>query len=179
MVKSKPKVGFDLDGVIVGKPFFIPKSLLEWLYRAHDGQEKKYRVPDFLPEIYLRKASHHWLMRPPLQRNLKKVRKIIRNENIDPYFISGRFSFLSHRTQVWLEKHLPDFTFDRVFINTKNEQPHLFKEKMIKKLGINNFFEDDPLTLKYLKEKLPKIKFHSIKGDNDQNLQNFNVADLL
>lgn len=180
MIKEKKyRIGIDLDGVIVGKPFFMPKSVLEWLYRAHNGNCKKYRMPTFLPEIYLRKASHHWLMRPPMRKNLNKIKEIINKPKINTYFISGRFSFLNHRTQVWLKKHLPDFDLNRVFINTQNEQPHLFKEKKIKQLDLKEFFDDDPITVEYLREKLPNINFHLVKGENDQEIQNLNVADLL
>lgn len=176
MSKNKLKVGFDLDGVIVGKPFFVPKKLLEWLYRAHDSKGEKYRVPTFLPEIYLRKASHHWLMRSPLKLNLRKIKKLINNKNIDPYFISGRFNFLNHRTIVWFKRHLPEFPFDKVFINIKNEQPHLFKEKIIKKLGLDYYFDDDKLTYDYLKNNVDNTKFYLVKGNNEEN---FNLPNLL
>lgn len=171
--KKKLKIGFDLDGVIVGKPFFVPKSLLEWLYRAHDGNGKKYRVPTFLPEIYLRKTSHHWLIRPAMKKNLRKVKEIISNKAVDPYFVSGRFNFLDHRTQVWFKRNLKDFPFNKVFINTKNEQPHLFKEKKIKELKLEEFFDDDPIAVNYLKKNLKNTKIHLV------NNENFNFTDLL
>ena len=58
----------------------------------------------------------------------------------------------------------------------KNEQPHLFKEKMIKKLQLDYFFDDDPLSYDYLKNKIKSTKFYLVKGNDEEN---FNLPNLL
>jgi hypothetical protein len=158
MVKKKLKVGFDLDGVVIDKPFFVPKSIIEYLYRAHNGNCKKYRVPTWKPEIIFRKLSHHWALRLPLIKNLLLVKKIAQKPNIDAYIISGRYGFLKNRTKQWFKIHKLNGTFKGVFINEKNEQPHFFKEKKIKELQLDYFFDDDPICVNHLKKKFQKCE---------------------
>ena len=55
--------------------------------------------------------------------------------------------------------------FKGIFINQDNQQPHVLKEKMIKKLKIDNFFEDDPWIVKHLKNKAKKTKIYFIEKD--------------
>lgn len=176
MAKKKLKVGFDLDGIIVDKPFFVPKPIIEWLYRAHNGNHKKYRVPAWKPEILIRKLSHHWAFRLPLRKNLSLVKKIAQQKHIEAYIISGRYNFLKNRTKQWFKIHKLNGYFKKKYINMDNEQPHLFKEKMIKKLNLDYFFDDDPLTYEYLKDKIKKTKFYLVKNNNEEN---FNLSDLL
>ncbi len=176
MAKKKLKVGFDLDGVIVDKPFFMPKPVIEWLYRAHNGNHKKYRVPTCQPEILIRKLSHHWVFRLPLKKNLSLVKKIAQQPNIEAYIISGRFGFLNNRTKQWFKIHKINGLFQGIYINDQNDQPHLFKEKMIKKLKLDYYFDDDDLTYDYLQKEINSTKFCLVKGNNEEN---FNLPDLL
>jgi uncharacterized HAD superfamily protein len=173
MVKKKLKVGFDLDGVIIDKPFFVPKSIIEYLYRAHNGNHKKYRVPTCQLEILVRKLSHHWAFRLPLKKNLEQVKKIAQQPNIDAYIISGRYNFLENRTKQWFNVHHLNGLFKKVFINMSNDQPHLFKEKMIKKLSLDYFVDDDPVTWRYLVDKIKGVNIKLISNEN------FDLFDLL
>lgn len=175
MIKKKIKIGFDLDGVIVGKPFFIPRKLLEWLVRSHNNQQKKYRFPKLKVEIWLRKTSHHWLLRPPLKRNLEKIRELSQLNNLDLYSVSGRYGFLQNRTRKWIQKNKLKKLFKGIYINDKNQQPHLFKEKMIEKLGLDYFFDDDPIIINHLKKTTPRTKFYLIKKDGDPKLKDLKI----
>jgi len=38
-------IGLDLDGILVDKPPFVPKRLLEWLVRSHRTEKLAYRYP--------------------------------------------------------------------------------------------------------------------------------------
>lgn len=164
MAKNKLKVGFDLDGVIVGKPFFVPKSVLEWLYRAHDGNHKKYRIPTWKPEILIRKISHHWAFRLPLRKNLTLVKNIAQKSNTTTYIISSRYNFLKNRTKEWFNIHkLNNGLFEGIHLNLQNAQPHIFKEKMIKKLNIDIFYDDSELTLEHLSKNIKSTKFILVK----------------
>ena len=161
------KIGIDLDGVIINKPFFIPKTLIEWLYRARHNHGKKYRFPKSKIEVWLRKASHYWLLRPPMKKNLQAIREMAKKKNIQIYIISGRYNFLKEKTKQWSKKHKINGLFKNIFLNTKNQQPHLFKEKMAKKLGLGYYFDDDPITVNYLKKKIKKTKILLIRKDGE------------
>ena len=154
MKKGKVKIGIDLDGVIVDKPFFIPKKLIEWLFRAHHNHGKKYRIPKWPLEILIRKKSHHWLLRPPIRKNLETLKKVINQNLAAVYIISGRYRFLSNETKVWFKKNKLEDLLKSAYINKKNLQPHLFKEKMTKKLKLDYFFDDDPIVINHLKAKI-------------------------
>ena len=39
----------------------------------------------------------------------------------------------------------------------KNEQPHIYKERMIKKLKLEVFIDDDKPLLNYLKKRIKKV----------------------
>lgn len=170
--EKKIKIGLDLDGVLVGKPFFIPKSLLEWLVRSHKNKELAYRYPSCRFERWLRWLSHHYIFRPPIRKNLKVVRKLAKNRNYLFYLISGRYSFLEDRTYQWLKRYHLITLFEKISINLENEQPHKFKEKMIKKMKIEIFIDDDFSLIKYLAISSPDKKFFCIDGKKHKQAEN-------
>jgi len=175
MEKKKIKIGVDLDGVIIGKPFFVPKDLMEWLVRSHNNSKTKYRFPKLKAEIYLRKKSHHWLLRPPIRKNLEAIKKLAKKKNIEIYVISGRYGFLKEKTQFWLKKHQIKNLFKAIFINLENEQPHLFKEKILKKLNLDYFFDDDPIIIKHLKIQAKNTKLYLVEKSDEKIFENIKL----
>jgi len=156
MAKKSLCLGFDLDGVIVDKLVLIPKILIEWSVKSCCGTDF-YRFPKSQIEQRIRKISHFYLFRRSLRKNIEFIRKL-KKQGYKLYVISGRYSFLEEETMDWLKKKGLENLFEKVFINRENEQPHLFKEKIIKKLDLDYYFEDDVKTFKYLKERLAKTK---------------------
>lgn len=171
MKKKKIKIGVDLDGVIIDKPFFIPKKTIEWLFQAHHNHGRKYRIPNKHLEILIRKLSHHWLLRPPIDKNFIALKKIIEKESLHVYIVSGRYSFLEKETERWFKKNGLATLLQKTHINKKNLQPHLFKEKMIKKLGITHFFDDDPIVIDHLKNKFKGLKCFLVKKKSCKELE--------
>ncbi|MBP8591313.1 hypothetical protein KBI33_02465 [Candidatus Shapirobacteria bacterium] len=151
------KIGFDLDGVIVDKPPLIPKGLIEFLTKKPANSSLHFRFPKNFLEQYVRKFSHFYFLRPPLRQNIDFIKRLS-PKNYELYIISGRYSFLTSETNIWLKKRGLEDLFGAVFINLGNEQPHLFKERLIKDLGLDYFFEDDPDTVAYLNQKIGKTK---------------------
>ncbi|MBN1262748.1 MAG: hypothetical protein JW991_00130 [Candidatus Pacebacteria bacterium] len=168
-LSKKIRLGFDLDGVIVDKPRLVPKSLLERLFK---GSQKglNYRFPGNGLEQVIRRLSHFYLFRPPLKGNIKVIRKIKRKRRTVLYLISSRYFFLEKETRIWLKKRKIDDLFDGFILNLKNEQPHLFKERMIKKLKLDYYFEDDPLIVGYLKSRIKKTRIFLVKNDGEEAL---------
>ena len=168
------KIGLDLDGVIVDKPPLISKNLLEWLVRSHQNKDLAYRFPESKIEQWLRVFTHQPLFRPAIKKNLEFVKKLAADKKYKLYLISGRYSFLENRTAQWLKHHQLEGLFEKVLINLKNEQPHLFKEKMIKKMKIDIFIDDDEPLVNYLSSHFPKTKIVYLESD-----ENFNRHHLL
>lgn len=152
------KIGLDLDGVIVNKPPLIPKRFLEWLVRSHKNRGLAYRYPSSRFEQQVRWFSHHPFFRPPIRENLEFIKKISKNKKYKLYLISGRYSFLKDRTWQWLKRQKINNLFEKVLINLKNQQPHLFKTKKIKELKIDVYIDDDKLLTDYLSSRLQKTK---------------------
>lgn len=163
------KIGIDLDGVIVDKPPFIPKKVLEWLVRSHENQKLAYRYPCLKLERSLRWFSHHPIFRPPIRKNLEFFKNLAAKKQHKFYVVSGRYSFLEDRTWQWLEFNKVDYLFNGIFVNLDNEQPHLFKEKMIKKLRLDVFIDDDFPLASYLSQKIEKTKFFCFSDKHSRN----------
>jgi len=165
MVKKSLCLGFDLDGVLADKPPLIPKKWLEYLFRGSQKNRLHYRYPKTKLEIWIRKLSHFYLFRPPIKKNIEFIKKL-KGQDYKLYLISSRYSFLKKETMVWLKKRKLDNVFEKVFINKENEQPHLFKGKIIKKLGLDYYFEDDLQIVDYLKSKISQTRIKLINRDH-------------
>ncbi|MFA6249985.1 MAG: hypothetical protein WC686_00585 [Candidatus Shapirobacteria bacterium] len=148
------RIAFDLDGVIVDKPPLIPKSLIEKWFRGTKEKTLNYRIPSSRFEIAVRKLSHFYLFRPPIKENLKAVADLSRSQRYRLYIISGRYSFLKNETRAWLERRGINSYFHKIYLNSKNEQPYLFKEKILKKIKAEWYVDDDNLIADYLAKNL-------------------------
>lgn len=159
-MEKKIKVAFDLDGIFIDKPPLVPKSLLEWLFKGSLSHRLHYRFPRGRGEQLVRKISHFYLFRPPLRQNLCWLKKLSSDENFVFFAVSGRYRFLQKETEIWLEKRGLKPLFKEVFLNLGNEQPHLFKEKVLKEIKADIFVDDDPLLADYLAQKLGTTRIY-------------------
>lgn len=157
------KIGFDLDGVIINKPPFVPKRFIEWMVRSHKTKGLTYRYPASRTERFIRWLSHHPLFRPPIRKNAEIIRSLCKNRNCRLYVVSSRYKFLQDRTKLWFEKYGFDSVFEGVYINLDNKQPHLFKKSMIKKLKLDIFIDDDLPLVKYLKRNIKGVSIVSVE----------------
>jgi hypothetical protein len=147
---KKIKIAFDLDGVIIDKPPLISKKLLERLFKGGDGGRLHYRFPHSKLEQKIRKFSHYYLWRPPIKRNIEFIKKLSADKKYEIYIISGRYSFLENETNKWLSKREINCLFKDIYLNLADEQPYLFKEKIIKKINPDIFIDDDGTLVDYL-----------------------------
>ncbi len=157
--KKLIRIGFDLDGVIIDKPPLVPKFLLEMLVRKNSKNRKlAYRYPASRLEKTIRVLSHHPLFRPPIEENVKIIKELYKSKKYKIFVVSSRYSFLEKRTREWFKfYHLGGF-FEKIYINSNDEQPHLFKERMIKELKLDLFIDDDLPLLNYLKRRLRNVE---------------------
>ncbi|PIS14725.1 hypothetical protein COT64_01045 [Candidatus Shapirobacteria bacterium CG09_land_8_20_14_0_10_39_12] len=158
---EKVKIAFDLDGVIINKPPLIPKDWIEWLFRGWRKRKNGlcYRFPKSKSEIFVRKLSHFYLLRTPVKTNLKLVKKLSSDPKYDLFVVTSRYSFLKKETTILFKKWHLNNIFKEVFLNGQDEQPHLFKERILKELKPIIFVDDDKEIINYLEPKLKDIKF--------------------
>lgn len=161
--KNKKRVGFDFDKVFVNTPPLIPDKIVDILYKGYIAKNRqqnylKYKFPNKI-EQQIRILSHHPLFRKPITTNINALSKISTHPNMRPYLISSRFGFLKKRTDNFLTKHNFHANFHGIYFNYKNEQPHKFKLRMIKKLKIEAYIDDDADLIYYLSNKHPKTQY--------------------
>lgn len=173
---EKAKIAFDLDGIIIDKPPLVPKKFIEWLFRGGKPNSLHYRIPTSKLEILIRKISHFYLFRPPIRKNIAFIKNLYQSGKYEIYIISGRYSFLEKETKKWLVKRRLTNTFKKIFLNIQNEQPHLFKEKILRKLKPEFFVDDDMLLSDYLFQKnICQIFFYSRHKEKAQKATTINI----
>ena len=73
--------------------------------------------------------------------------------------MSGRYSFLENRTKKLLKNNGINLQKEKVKLNSKDIQPHIFKNQIIKNLNIDFMIDDDIFMLKYLSAHNPNTTF--------------------
>jgi hypothetical protein len=154
MKKAPLKVGFDLDGVILYNPARIARPIVALIKKKLLKKKKlKFYVPDSPHEKFLWRIFH-WssLFIAP---GFKEVKPLADKKHIEPYIITARFDFLKHDFHKWIQRGKIDTYFKAWFHNSKNEQPHLFKERMIRELDLDVFIEDNYDIVNHLHKVFP------------------------
>jgi hypothetical protein len=152
------KIGFDFDKIFVNYPVFLPETLVNFLYKNHNGK-LSYRIPGRL-EQRIRIFTHNPTFRQPIKKNMQVLENLASDPNQELYLISGRFGFLKQTTENWINKYSIHSLFKELHFNFENEQPHLEKDRIIKKIGIQKFVDDDNDLLTYLAKKNPSVEFY-------------------
>jgi hypothetical protein len=163
-------IGFDLDGVFIDKPPFVPKIIIEGLYRKHANSILVYRYPSHI-EQFIRKVSHHQLFRPRIEKNLAFLRKHT-HKSYQWYLISSRFSFLRKETGKIIKAYGLREYFTKMIFNFDDYQPHIFKDTIIKKRNIHMYVDDDLPLLEFLVKRNPKTIFFWLNKSKKRKLEN-------
>jgi hypothetical protein len=141
-----------------------------------------YRIPSKQEQI-IRLASHYPLFRPPIKKNLAFLRSITKDGHTF-YLISSRYEFLRNMTNRIIKKYKLDILFHKLFFNYENIQPHVFKSKMVNKLKLERYVDDDLHLLKYIAGRNNRIKLYWFNNKIDKQLSGnlkaiTNLADIL
>lgn len=164
MAKKPLKVGFDLDGVILYNPVRVlrPFSAL-----ASKILFNKKNTSFFIPQSPFAKFAWYLLHKSSFipARGLKDLKNLVKQGKIEAHLITGRYSSLSHDFENWMKSLDASSIFTTQSHNTKNEQPHIFKQNMIKKLGLDIFVEDNWDIVRELRDVSgSKLPFGSAQG---------------
>lgn len=142
MKHTPVKIGFDLDGVILYNPVRIGRPLVTGFKRLI---LKKTKTNFTIPHTPLQKKVWTLLHKTSfiVAPGFTDLKQLVAEEKIEAYLITARFDFLKPDLDRWLQKINADQIFKAVYFNQKNEQPHLYKQKTIKKLNLDYFIEDN------------------------------------
>ncbi|MEK7097098.1 MAG: hypothetical protein AAB705_03140 [Patescibacteria group bacterium] len=172
-MKKQLRVGFDLDGVLLYNPARIIRPIMSFV--------KKYVLKRDLNKFYYPKNKIEkfiwWLLHKSSlwpSHGIKELIKLVKQKKINAYVVSARYELLQKDFIHWINIIDPDKAFSGYFYNNKNDQPQLFKEKMINKLKLDIFVEDNWDIVSHLnlksKGQNPKAKIFWIYNLLDRNI---------
>ena len=148
-MKKKIRIGFDFDGVVAYNPFRICRYPISLIKKYLFGvQRLSFWYPHKKWQQIFWIIIHESSVFP--SKGVDLVQNMVKDKIIEAHLITGRYSFLDHKLNTWLKRYCLDKVFKTININKNNEQPHLFKEKMIKKLKLDYFIEDNLDIVNYL-----------------------------
>lgn len=146
--KKKIRVGFDFDGVIFYNSARNLRAYIYFVKRYLLGIKKtKFYLPKnpLVQKIafQLHKSSH----RP--NTGFEDFLKLIKNPKYEVYIITARMSFMKDDIHDLLQDY--DLSgIKQIIQNHQDQQPHLYKLKLIKQLKLDYFVEDNWDIVKYL-----------------------------
>lgn len=170
------KIGFDLDGIFIDTPPFIPRKLLERFYKTKRHGKMIYRIPSY-PEQLLRKATHLPFLRPPIKENIAFLKSFPKKNN-KLFLISSRYNFLEGETKRFLKTYDMNQMFEGIYLNLENKQANRFKSDIIKKLELDMHIDDDLFLINFVAKENPKTKFFWFNNSDEKTLLANNVTKI-
>ena len=161
MKKQILKIGFDLDGVLLYNPARIIRPIMSFIKK---NILKRDLNKFYYPKNKIEKLIWWFLHKSSLwpAPGINEILSLIKQKKIQAYIVSARYELLESDFSRWHKIIDPNKLFSGYFYNNKNDQPQMFKEKMINKLKLNVFVEDNWDIINYLNLKL-KIRNSKIK----------------
>lgn len=135
--RPKVKVGFDLDGVLFYNPLRIIRGPLDAIKK---GATLHY-IPRTPIERFIWRIIHLSSYTPA--KGWQDIRRLTQEGLIEPYVITARFSCLRDDFEKCMKIIDARDYFAGCYQNLNDEQPHLYKERMIRELGIQIYIEDN------------------------------------
>jgi hypothetical protein len=158
MAKKKIKVAFDMDGVLLYNPSRIFRNLISRTKKAHlfPREELEFYHPQTQFEDWFWLLLHKSSFK--LATGFRELEKMLAAGDLEIYLVSGRFPCLQSDSAKWIKKLNRKNIFKGIYLNDKDEDPHLFKERMLKELKVDYFVEDNWDVVNYLSQTFKKSK---------------------
>lgn len=146
------KVGLDFDGVVAYNPFRVARALVSFVKRDMLGMKKiSFWYPQARWQQFFWTLAHESSIFPAKGTELFK--KMVSEGKIEAHLVTARYSFLDNHLYDWLTRYKLTHLFKTITLNKQDEQPHIFKEKIIEKKKFDYFIEDNWDIVKYLSKK--------------------------
>lgn len=142
VMRKKTVVGLDFDGVVAYNPFRVIRAPIKWFKRRVMGVRK---LSFFVPKNWWQRAIWTVLHESSLvpAKGIGKLREMKQNGDIEVHLITARYGFLKGNLDKFLDKHQIRDIFTSINVNENYEQPHLYKERMVKSLKLDVYVEDN------------------------------------
>ncbi|MFA5770685.1 MAG: hypothetical protein WC894_04300 [Patescibacteria group bacterium] len=144
-MKKILKVGFDMDGVILYNPIRFIRPIAKLLKPLKSFFLKQKSESFYFPKSKIEQFLFYLLHKTSfkIDPGIKYINDLVKAKKIKAYIITGRYSFLKKDYETWLKKINADSIFEKCYQNKDDLQPNEFKEKMIKKLNLDIYIEDN------------------------------------
>lgn len=143
------RVGFDMDGVLLYNPARIIRPFISSIKRVFLHKKK---LSFYYPKTDLEKLMWRFVHKSSIFNapGLHEITRLVNEGKIEAYLITARYNFLGPTVDKWVRENKLEKTFKGVFYNSKDEQPHKFKERVINELYLDIFVEDNWDIVNYL-----------------------------
>lgn len=151
-MRKKIVVGLDFDGVVAYNPariFRLPIALVKKHLLGIKG------TSFYVPHGKLAQAIWTLMFSSSVvpAKGVGLLRKLVDSGTIEAHLVTGRFSFMEGQLERWLRGWRMDKIFASITTNSRDEQPHLFKEQVIKRRRFDYYIEDNLDIVRYLTKK--------------------------
>ena len=151
MSKRKIRIGFDFDGVLFYNPARVLRPLIYFVKRYFLGiKTTRFYVPKNGFTQKIAALLHKTSLRP--NKGFDEFLKLASHPDYEIYIITARLSFMKKDLEQLLKK-FDISNIKRIVQNIKDEQPHTFKERLIKELKLDYFVEDNWDIVEHLSKK--------------------------
>ncbi|OGK49743.1 hypothetical protein A3A55_03975 [Candidatus Roizmanbacteria bacterium RIFCSPLOWO2_01_FULL_40_14] len=155
MTRKALRVGFDFDGVVAYNPLrVLRRPVMSLKQLIFPSSELTFPIPRQKTFRFLWELAHETSFFPAY--GFSELKKLLEDKKIEGYILTGRFSFLEDNLRRWLIKHDAVGLFSGIHVNNEFEQPHHFKEQMLKKLKLDYYVEDNWDIVSYLEARFQK-----------------------
>lgn len=164
------KIAFDMDGVLLENPSRVLRSLISKSKKAHllPRKELEFYHPNSAIERWLWLLVHKTSFR--LAPGFADLEHLFQTGKIELYVVSARFSCLQSDTKRWVKVLNRRGIFTKLYFNDQDEQPHFFKERMIKELQLDYFVEDNWDIVRHVSTSQEKAKVWWLSNVLDQHI---------
>jgi len=166
---NKPlRIGFDLDGVLLYNPLRIGRMPVTYIKRKFFNERKThFHIPHGKIEEGIWSILH--LSSMFLVDGLSPIDTLIKQNKVEAYVVTARYNFLQPNTRFWFNRLRKKHNFKDLIANTDDQQPHLYKEKILNRLKLDIFVEDNWDIVDYLHPKV-STKIFWIYNIVDRNI---------
>ena len=169
MAKDIIRIGLDVDGVLLYNPARVVRPLVSGLKKLTSKSKKtKFYIPHSPAGQALWRAFHKsslWIA-PGFWR-LAEYETV---GKVEIYLITGRYSFLKDDLLFALDKYNVRQYVKKVIHNAHDEQPYLFKERVIRELRLDLYIEDNWDVVKHIAPAVPDTRIYWIGNILDRRI---------
>lgn len=160
-MNKKIVVGLDFDGVVAYNPVRLARLPISAIKKHIFGIDT---VSFFVPQTPFQRSlwalGHETSVFPAKGASL--LRTLTSEGIIEAHLVTARFGFLEEHLLRFLDRWQLRDTFKTITLNTRGEQPHLYKVRIVKERKFDYFIEDNWDIVAHLDAQKSKTQIHWI-----------------